>query len=84
MHPSIMGLLRTFTYDHLPEGKIRDTSKQFSDLAHDLADKLPGSADVTYGLRKLWEAKNLFVYAAAAEEKAKASESSNPGEEDSR
>lgn len=85
MHPSITGLLKSFDYSHLPEGPIRDTSKEFSDLANDLATWLPSSADVTYGLRKLWEAKNAFVYAVAAEEKkAKASESSNPGEEDSR
>lgn len=82
MHPSIQGMLRAFDYDHLPAGPIRDTSIQFSALAHHLADKLPSSADVTYGLRKLWEAKNAFVYAAAAEEKAKASEPSNNGEED--
>lgn len=74
MHPSIMGMLRTFRYDHLPEGKIRNTSIQFSALAHKMAEDLPSSADVTYGLRKLWEAKNLFVYAAADEEKAKTSE----------
>lgn len=79
MHPSIAGMLRMFDYSHLPEGKIRNTSIQFSALAHEMADDLPSSADVTHGLRTLWEAKNVFVYAAAAEEKAKASESSNPG-----
>jgi hypothetical protein len=84
MHPSIIGLLDSFSYVHLPEGKIRDTSKEFHDLAHRLAYGLPSSADVTYGLRTLWEAKNVFVYAAAAEEKAKASEPSNTGEEDKR
>lgn len=72
MHPSLTGLLKTFDYDHLPEGKIRDTSIDFHDLAWALAGELPSSADLTYGLRKLWEAKNVFVYAAAAEEKSKA------------
>lgn len=76
MHPSLQGVLRLFDYDHLPEGKIRDTSKAFAAMANYLATDLPSSADVTYGLRKLWEAKNAFVYAAAAEEKAK-NESSN-------
>lgn len=71
MHPSILGLLNSFDYDHLPEGKMRDTSKEIHDLAHRMAYSLPGSADVTYGLRKLWEAKNAFVYAVAADEKEK-------------
>lgn len=70
MHPSIEGMLRSFSYDHLPEAsKVRATSSQFSALAYDMAEMLPSSADVTYGLRKLWEAKNAFVYAAAAEAK---------------
>lgn len=72
MHPSIEGMLRSFSFDHLPAGKIRNTSREFSDLAHAMAGELPSSADVTYGLRKLWEAKNAFVYAAAAEEKKEA------------
>jgi hypothetical protein len=72
MHPSITGLLKSFDYGHLPKGKIRDTSQMSSELAHLMADCLPSSADLTYGLRKLWEAKNAFVYAAAAEEKSKA------------
>lgn len=71
MHPSIEGLLKSFDYDHLPEGKIRLTSQDVHDLAHQMARNLPSSADLTYGLRKLWEAKNAFVYAAAAEEKEK-------------
>lgn len=69
MHPSIQGMLKSFAFDHLPEGKIRNTSMLFYDLAHEMADNLPSSADLTYGLRKLWEAKNVFVYAAAAEAK---------------
>lgn len=72
MHPSITGMLKSFSYDHLPEGKIRDTSSYCSALAYEMAETLQSSADVTYGLRKLWEAKNAFVYAAAAEEKEKA------------
>lgn len=71
MHPSIVGMLKSFDFDHLPKGKIRNTSMQFYDLAHQMAEDLPSSADLTYGLRKLWEAKNAFVYAAAADEKEK-------------
>ena len=29
MHPSIVGLLRSFTYDHLPAGKIREARPTF-------------------------------------------------------
>lgn len=72
MHPSIYSMLKSFDYGHLPEGKIRDTSARFAELANELAHALPSSADLTYGLRKLWEAKNAFVYAAAAEEKKEA------------
>lgn len=69
MHPSIMGMLKTFDFSHLPAGKVRDTSAQFASLANIMAATLPSSADLTYGLRKLWEAKNAFVYAAADEAK---------------
>lgn len=71
MHPSVQWVLKSFTYDHLPEGPIRDTSKLFADLAHLVAHEVPTGPDVTAGLRKLWEAKNLFVYAVAAAEKEK-------------
>lgn len=69
MHPSIAGLLKTFDYGHLPAGPIRETSVACAALAQHMAETLPSSADVTYGLRKLWEAKNAFVYAASAEAK---------------
>lgn len=72
MHPSLTGLLKSFDYDHLPEGPLRATSRECAELAEHMVATLPSSADLTYGLRKLWEAKNAFVYAAAAEEKSKA------------
>lgn len=62
-------MLKSFTYDHLPEGRVRDTSKLFSDLAHRLAEEVPSSAHVTHGLRELWSAKNVFVYAVIEDEK---------------
>lgn len=69
MHPSIQGMLKSFTFDHLPEGRVRDTSKLFSDLAYRLAEEVPSSAHVTHGLRELWAAKNVFVYAVIEDEK---------------
>lgn len=74
MHPSISGMLGSFRFDHLPEGRIRNTSQLFHDLAHRLAEEVPSSADVTHGLRKLWDAKNVFVYAVAEDERVKREE----------
>lgn len=69
MHPSIQGMLKSFSYEHLPEGRIRDTSWLFSELAHNLAEDIPSSAHVTHGLRELWAAKNTFVYAVVEDER---------------
>ncbi len=57
-------LLRYFEYDHLPEGPLRDTSREIADLAHKLTAYLPRNAEQTTGLRKLLEAKDCFVRAA--------------------
>lgn len=54
-----------FRYDHLPEF-LQEVSKPFHDMGIDLIDKLPPSAELTLALRKLWETKNLAVYAAVA------------------
>lgn len=64
MHPSTEALLRFFSYDHLPEGKLRDTSQACGVLAQDMVDVLPAGAELTAGLRKLLEAKDCFVRAA--------------------
>jgi len=64
-------MLKSFRFDHLPEGRIQDTSKLFHNLAWRLAEEVPSSADVTHGLRKLWDAKNVFVYAVAEDEREK-------------
>lgn len=69
MHPSIQGMLKSFAFNHLPEGRIRDTSAMFSELAHKLAEEIPSSAHVTHGLRELWSAKNVFVYAVVEDER---------------
>jgi hypothetical protein len=62
MHKSTEDLLRFFRYEHLPE-PLQAISKPFSDLAHQMAEKLEG-AEVTAGLRKLLESKDCFVRAA--------------------
>ncbi len=52
-----------FRYEHLPP-HLQEVSKPFYDLAVSLVENLLPSAEVTLALRKLWEAKNLAVYAA--------------------
>jgi hypothetical protein len=67
VHPSTESILRYFTYDHLPVGPLRDTSKMFYDMAHHLVDYLEGpfeGPELTTGLRKLLEAKDCFARAA--------------------
>lgn len=58
-------ILRYFAYDHLPTGELRDLSRKFHDMAHELADR-PGMAtpELVAGLRKLLEAKDCAVRAA--------------------
>lgn len=63
-HPSIGGLLRWFEYKHLPDGPARSTSRDIYLLAHDMVDRLPASAELTTGLRKLLEAKDCLVRAS--------------------
>lgn len=52
-----------FRYSHLPS-HLQEHSKPFYELAMQLTDTLPSSAEYTLALRKLWEAKNLAVFAA--------------------
>lgn len=52
-----------FRYSHLPE-HLQAASKPFYDLAVNLVETLPNSAECTLALRSLWEAKNLAVFAA--------------------
>ena len=63
-HPSTVGLLRFFDYEHLPEGPLRSTSRRCAALAADMVDRLPDGPELTTGLRKLLEAKDCFVRAA--------------------
>lgn len=64
MRASATTLLGFFTYEHLPEGPLKETSKACTELAFDMVNRLPESAEKTAGLRKLLEAKDCFVRAA--------------------
>ena len=51
-----------FRYEHLPP-HLQEASKPFHDLAMQLVQTLPPSAELTLAFRSLWESKNLAVYA---------------------
>jgi hypothetical protein len=55
-------LLRFFDYAHLP-ANLQVISKPIHDLAHEMNEKIPDSAEKTVGLRKLLEAKDCLVRA---------------------
>lgn len=57
-------MLRFFKYWHLPEGAMRETSRQFCHLAYMVVRTLPRSAERTVALRKLLEGKDAAVRAA--------------------
>lgn len=54
-----------FRYGHL-SAPLQEVSKPFHDLAQTL-NAQPASAEITLAIRKLWEAKNLAVYAVSAQ-----------------
>lgn len=61
-----MEILKYFSYKHLPEGPLRDTSKEFHDLAHKMAEYLPDGPEKSVALRKILEGKDAAVRAALA------------------
>jgi len=61
MHPSTIQILSFFSFAHLPEGALRNTSQRFHDLANEMAESLPDSPEKTVMLRKLLEAKDCAV-----------------------
>jgi hypothetical protein len=63
-HPATQQIMRYFTFDHLPEGSLRDRSQDCAALAHAMVRMLPDGSELTTGLRKLLEAKDCFVRAA--------------------
>lgn len=56
-------LLRWFAFDHLP-ADLQEISEPVALLAHDMAERLPDSPELSAGLRKLLEAKDCLVRAA--------------------
>lgn len=56
-------IMQYFNYDHLPQ-HLQDTSKPIGDLAKQIDETLPASAEKSAGLRKLLEAKDCFVRAS--------------------
>lgn len=56
-------ILKYFAYKHLPP-HLQKVSRQFSDLANDMAANLPKDPEVSVCLRRLLEAKDCAVRAA--------------------
>lgn len=64
-HPAVFNLLKYFDYQHLPT-HLQAFSKPFYDLAWSLANTADlNGPELTVGLRKLLEAKDCVVRAAA-------------------
>lgn len=57
-------LLKFFAFGHLPEGPMRETSRQFCHLAYAMVRTLARSPERTVALRKLLEGKDAAVRAA--------------------
>ena len=60
--------MKFFKYDHLPDGKLRDTSKLFSELAEKIDFTTPDNAEKATCLRRLLEAKDCAVRANIPDE----------------
>jgi len=65
-HPGTQHFESLFSFAHLPEGVLRDTSTQVNALACVMVATLPDGPELSAGLRKLLEAKDCFVRAALA------------------
>lgn len=63
-HPSTQHFEKLFSYSHLPEGPLRNTSAAVNALACQMVHTLPDGQELSAGLRKLLEAKDCFVRAA--------------------
>jgi hypothetical protein len=63
-HPATTSILKFFSFDHLPDGKLKSTSAACNTLAEIMVQNLPDGPELTAGLRKLLEAKDCFVRAA--------------------
>lgn len=56
-------IMQHFEYDHLPQ-HLQRVSKPICELAKQMNNTLPASAEASAGLRKLLEAKDCFVRAS--------------------
>lgn len=63
-HPATKQIARYFDFDHL-KTPLREVSRDCAELAGAMIDQLPDGSELTTGLRKLLEAKDCFVRAAA-------------------
>ena len=63
-HVAVDAILQHFEFEHLRAGELRDTSRMFHALAHELADRLPADPETTVALRKLLESKDCAVRAS--------------------
>ncbi|MEU4386564.1 hypothetical protein [Promicromonospora sp. NPDC023805] len=59
-------VLRFFEFEHLRPGELRDTSRMFHALAHELAGRLPAAPQTVVALHKLLESKDAAVRASLA------------------
>lgn len=66
-HPATQHFAPLFSYDHLPEGVLRNASAHCARVAEVMVVLLPDGPELTAGLRKLLEAKDCFVRAALAQ-----------------
>ena len=55
-------IIKYFEYEHLPE-RLKEISKPFCELAKDIENNIPDSAEKSTGLRKLLESKDCIVRA---------------------
>ena len=60
-------LFQFFAYEHLPE-HLKQVSKKFYELAHDIVLNLPRNPERTVALRKLLEAKDCAVRSVISKE----------------
>ena len=79
-HPSIVGLLRWFSYEHLTDPAARQISAEFARLAQKLVMTIRhDDPELAIALRKLLEGKDAAVRAQIAATQAAPPGSSWPG-----
>jgi hypothetical protein len=69
MHPSLRKLVNSFVNPNLPP-HLRGISEKYKELVDYLVENCPHNADLTVGIRKLWESKNAAIFALVEDELA--------------